>query len=110
MEVSLEIGRSPNRTPRRGPAPNRWLAAYDISGDQRRVTVSRRLERYGHRIQYSVYGLTLPNAPAAHSLAQQMGRLLRSADAFLLLPLCDNCELVQVGRPYPGTPGAWAVI
>ena len=108
--MNAEFGRSADRTLRRAPAPDFWLAAYDVSSDNRRVALSRRLEGHGHRLQYSVYGLTLPNHAAARSLTRRAASLLSVGDALLLLPICDNCDLVQLGRPYPGTPGAWSVI
>lgn len=35
--------------------PHRYIVAYDVSSDARRVRVAKLLESYGDRIQYSVF-------------------------------------------------------
>lgn len=40
-------------------ARNRYIVTYDISDDKRRTRVSKRLESYGDRLQYSVFSCDL---------------------------------------------------
>lgn len=103
----MEVGHDPRWGARRPSAISAWLAAYDISSDRQRTVVSRRLERHGYRIQYSVFELELDRREAM-SLASLVAPELGPEDSFLLLPTCRRCRRQQHGPPYPGT--SWTAV
>ncbi len=46
-------------------APARWIVSYDISEDHRRLQVMKLLQKYGVRLQYSVFAVPLSQARLA---------------------------------------------
>jgi CRISPR/Cas system-associated endoribonuclease Cas2 len=83
-----------------------WLVTFDVVGDGARRLLSRRLERFGPRVAYSVF--------TVHSSAERLDRLLSdSADLvgrdghLLAVPYCGDCEVFVYGLdlgelPNPG--------
>jgi CRISPR-associated protein Cas2 len=67
-------------------APRRYLIAYDVADDRRRVRVSTKLLSYGDRVQYSVF--VVDGRPARMvRLKAALHRLLdESADSAII---CD---------------------
>lgn len=63
-----------------------WLAAYDITDDNRRDRVARLLLRYGQRIQDSVYLLQLEQDDLS-KLRLEAGAELATTDLFDLFPV-----------------------
>lgn len=67
----------------------RYIAAYDISDDRRRVAISKVLRRYGERIQESVFELRITPEELA-SVRFQIGVLLDRDDLFDFFPIDDR--------------------
>jgi CRISPR-associated protein Cas2 len=69
----------------------RVIVAYDVADDRRRYRLCKALERYGVRIQYSVFELLITRKDL-HKLVDQLNSLLdNSRDRLFVLPLCDGC-------------------
>ncbi len=67
---------------------SQYVAAYDVSDDQRRRAVAAVLSSYGQRIQQSVFEIWL-EPPELPELRRSIGPLLAVTDAFDLVPI-DN--------------------
>jgi CRISPR-associated protein Cas2 len=75
----------------------RVIIAYDVADDRRRYRVCKALERYGERIQYSVFEVSL-SLKELHKLVDQLTALLdNKVDRLLVIALCGGCH-AQVGR------------
>jgi CRISPR-associated protein Cas2 len=70
---------------------SRYVAAYDISDDNQRQRVARVLDRFGMRLQKSVFELGLDPDELA-DLRRHVGPLLGGQDQFELIPIdvADN--------------------
>lgn len=65
---------------------SRYIAAYDISDDRQRVRVAKVLDRYGMRLQYSVFEVWL-DPDELPELRRQVGPLLKETDQFEIIPI-----------------------
>lgn len=65
---------------------SRFIAAYDISDDGQRTRVARVLDRYGMRLQWSVFEVWL-DPDELVDLRRQVGPLLSQRDQFELIPI-----------------------
>jgi CRISPR-associated protein Cas2 len=75
----------------------RVIIAYDVADDRRRYRVCKALERYGERIQYSVFEVYITQK-ALHKLVDDLhGFLDRQEDRLLVMRLCDGCH-TSIGR------------
>jgi CRISPR-associated protein Cas2 len=75
----------------------RVIIAYDVADDRRRYRVCKALERYGQRIQYSVFELSL-TLKELHKLVDQLTGLIdNKQDRLLVLHLCGGCH-ATIGR------------
>jgi CRISPR-associated protein Cas2 len=75
----------------------RVIIAYDVSDDRRRYHLCKALERYGMRIQYSVFELFLTDKEL-QKLVDQLNNLIdNAADRLLVLQLCGGCH-ANAGR------------
>jgi CRISPR-associated protein Cas2 len=64
-----------------------WIVSYDIPNDRRRRKVSKVLEGFGRRVQYSVFECEL-NAEKAEKLEKQLSlHIDRDEDDIRLYPL-----------------------
>lgn len=63
-----------------------YVAAYDVSDDQRRNRVSRVLGHYGHRVQLSVFLVWLEPLDLAE-FRRRVGQTLGETDSFDLFPI-----------------------
>ena len=68
---------------------SQYLATYDVSHDRQRERVARVLERYGERIQKSVFLVWL-RPDDMPDLRREIGSLLHRDDAFDLLPVDER--------------------
>ncbi|MCA1278271.1 CRISPR-associated endonuclease Cas2 [Saccharopolyspora sp. 7B] len=87
---------------------HRYLVAYDIRDPTRLRRVAATLERFGERVQYSVFLCDLSGADLA-DLRFELGRVLDAAqDSVLLVDLgpCDHARAMEV----LGTGRAWPVV
>ncbi len=85
-----------------------YVIAYDIPNDRRRLKIARLLERYGERVQYSVFEMWL-TAEEWSRLQKQMERLMDvTEDQVRVYRLCAVCRgrIVMLGQgevlPPPG--------
>jgi CRISPR-associated protein Cas2 len=66
-----------------------YVAAYDISDDNRRESVARVLLTYGHRLQRSVFEVWLDPAEV-RQLCCEVGPYLAKSDTFQLFPVDER--------------------
>jgi CRISPR-associated protein Cas2 len=65
---------------------SRYISAYDISDNRQRSQVARVLERYGFRLQRSVFEVWL-DPDELEDLRRQIGPLLSAQDQFEIIPI-----------------------
>ena len=70
---------------------NLWVVAYDISDNKIRREVSRTLEGYGLRVQYSVFECRLKQGELIQ-LRARLSVLLEPMDQIRWYSLCHWCE------------------
>lgn len=68
---------------------SRYIAAYDIADNRTRTTVARILQRYGQRVQESVFELHL-DPDELPDLRIAVGSRLSKLDCFDLYPIDDT--------------------
>lgn len=68
-----------------GPA-HRYVIAYDVVDDARRVRVAKKLQAYGDRVQFSVFWVAISPAKLVRLKAALAGLIDRNEDSVLL---CD---------------------
>lgn len=76
------------------------ILSYDISNDKFRAKFSRFLEKYGHRIQYSVF--EIDNSPKIlDNLILQIRNRFESkfsdCDSIYIFNLSSSCEIFRFG-------------
>jgi CRISPR-associated protein Cas2 len=73
-------------------APRRYLIAYDVADDRRRVRVSTKLLSYGDRVQYSVF--VVDGRPARMvRLKAALHRLLDESADSAIMGRCQSCAI-----------------
>jgi CRISPR-associated protein Cas2 len=91
-------------------ACRRYLIAYDVADDARRLQVAKKLESYGDRIQYSVFVVDVRPARIVR-LMQTLEQIInRDNDSILLYDLglvtaLDHKRFLVLGRRRPLTHG-----
>ena len=89
-------------------ASRRYLIAYDVVNDARRLRVAKKLESYGDRIQYSVFVVDVRPARIVR-LVEALEQIIdRQDDSVLLCDLglltaLDDKRFLVVGRRRPLT-------
>ena len=68
-----------------------YVVAYDISDNKRRTKVSRLLEQYGERINYSVFECMLTAAQRKEVEAGLSALINPRKDQVSVYPICVNC-------------------
>ena len=70
---------------------SRYVIAYDIPDDRRRLKVARALEGHGERVQYSVFECQL-TGKQFRALWQELGELIQPVeDSLRVYRLCPVC-------------------
>lgn len=69
-----------------------YLACFDITDDKQRRTVSRTLEHYGLRVQYSVFEISVKNQLELDNLKQELLEIIESDDDIRFYHLCLACR------------------
>ena len=69
-----------------------YLACFDISDDRQRRTVSRKLEHYGLRVQYSVFEISVMNPLELETLKQELKQAIEVDDDIRFYHLCKACR------------------
>ncbi len=82
---------------RGGRLDEQVIIAYDVADDRRRYHLCKALERYGMRIQYSVFEISL-KPKELHKLVDRLTGLIdNTKDRLLVMQLCGGCQR-SVGR------------
>ena len=69
-----------------------YLACFDITDDKQRRTVSRRLEHFGLRVQYSVFEISVKNPLELEDLKQELKEIIEIDDDIRFYHLCLACR------------------
>lgn len=77
------------------------LVSYDISSDKLRNRFSKYLEKYGHRIQYSVFEIEnseriLNNVMA--DIENKFKKRFQQSDSVYIFHLSSHCKIVRYGN------------
>jgi CRISPR-associated protein Cas2 len=90
----------------------RVIIAYDVADDRRRYHLSKALERYGMRIQYSVFELSLKPKDLQKLVDQLAGLIDNTGDRLLVMQLCPGCHsgLGRYGMTASYTPEQTLII
>lgn len=76
------------------------IVSYDISDDKKRTKFSKYLEKYGHRIQYSVFEIENSDRVLKNIMADIQNRYMKvfdQMDSVYIFNLSKNCEVVRYG-------------
>lgn len=68
-----------------------WMITYDISKHKIRHNISKELQNYGLRVQYSVFECRL-NKKQLKQLRSTLQELIEESDKIRWYPLCNWCE------------------
>lgn len=83
-----------------------WLVCYDVRDPARLRKCAKRMEGYGHRIQYSVFRCWM-TARELERLRWELTELLDPEDDVMLIPLCGNCVDGIQGIHAANRPDRW---
>ena len=67
-----------------------FIIAYDVKNPSRLRKVSKHLEGYGYRIQYSIFRCRLSKRQIAR-LKWELAQIIDSEDSILITPVCATC-------------------
>jgi len=88
-----------------------FVVAYDITDDGRRTRLSKELENWGQRAQYSVFECDLDQA-RAELMVERLRELTLAEDQLRIYRVCEACarESVSVrGRGFARDPDFYQV-
>lgn len=76
------------------------LVSYDISDDKLRTRFSKYLEKFGHRIQYSVF--EIDNSPRilaniSAGIKNNFEKKFSQADSVYIFELSKSCNIIRYG-------------
>lgn len=69
-----------------------YLACFDISDDKQRRNISRRLEHFGLRVQYSVFEISVKNNIELEQLKAELEQWVDTFDDIRFYHLCSSCR------------------
>ncbi len=69
-----------------------YLACFDISDDKQRRAVSRRLEHFGLRVQYSVFEISVETPEQLKDLKAELKEKVENTDDIRFYHLCAACR------------------
>ncbi len=76
------------------------VISYDISDDKLRARFSKFLEKYGHRIQYSVFEIDNSERILTNIMAEISNRFEKKfsqADSVIVFRLSNTCKVTRYG-------------
>ena len=90
----------------------RVVIAYDVTDDRRRYRLCKALERYGARIQYSVFELSITRKDLQKLVDHLNGLIDNKVDRVLVLQLCGGCHAAagRYGNTTSYEPGQTLII
>lgn len=80
----------------------KYIISYDIASDRKRNKMSKILEDYGVRIQYSIFECEL-NKNDLKQLRKKLEEFVDlKTDSLMFFPLCENCynKKIFLGAEY----------
>jgi CRISPR-associated protein Cas2 len=83
------------------PESTRYVICYDITDQKRRARLSKCLDGYGDRVQFSVFEAVL-DKPLFDHLQQDAGEIIDPVvDRIFIFPLCAGCakRALRLGKP-----------
>ncbi len=75
------------------------IVVYDISDDKRRNKISKVLEKYGIRVNYSVFECLFTESQYDKVKQNIAGKINRKEDRVIYYPVCVNCFTKIVYQP-----------
>lgn len=80
----------------------KYLISYDIVSDKRRAKIAKILERYGVRIQFSVFESDLSKSKLNELKKELKVFVDNKKDSLIIFPMCDKCyeKLEFLGNKY----------
>ncbi len=77
-----------------------YVISYDVSNDKRRRLISKYLESYGIRVQYSVFECELNTTEIGRLLKGLKKSMDKKEDSIRIYPLCINCRrgIISIGN------------
>lgn len=75
------------------------VVAYDIREDRKREQVSKILERYGTRVNFSVFECMFTDAQLLKAQEKIMTQLDKRFDTVIYYPICVNCYSKIIYQP-----------
>jgi CRISPR-associated protein Cas2 len=77
-----------------------YLVLYDVHDEKRLRLVSRHLEGYGVRVQYSVFRCRL-NQREVERLKWELSKIMDGIDELMIVGLCEKCadKVIIKGMP-----------
>lgn len=73
-----------------------YLACFDISDDKQRRHISRRLEHFGLRVQYSVFEISVNNQAELDELKDELSQWVDTFDDIRFYHLCSGCRTKSI--------------
>lgn len=87
-----------------------YVIAYDIADNRRRYRVVKAIEKYGVRINYSVYECMVTPAQL-EKIQQKISRLIeKQEDTVVYYPICMNCFTKIIYQPESRKPAATTIV
>jgi len=82
-----------------------YIITYDDVNDSHRTRLSKLLEGYGDRVQYSVFEADLSRVET-QAILTLAAKLISEADSLRLYPMCEECTrgVKTIGRKYEPPP------
>ena len=68
-----------------------FVVSYDITDNRKRKKIADVLDEYGHRVQYSVFEITVPSNEFSELRSRLIKHLRKSTDTIRYYSLCQRC-------------------
>lgn len=80
---------------------NFWVITYDVTDDLRRSRIVKVIEKYGERVNYSVFECMLTDSQFK-KLHDKLQTMIQSSDSIIYYPLCVGCysKIIYTPRRY----------
>ena len=76
------------------------LISYDISDDKLRTRFSKFIQKYGYRLQYSVYEITNSTRMLDNIICEiknNFEKLFKQTDSVIIIKTSENCKITRLG-------------
>jgi len=68
-----------------------YFYCYDITENKRRIQISKALEKFGIRVQKSIFQCDISSTKAEEIKKALLGKIEEKEDSLLFFPLCEAC-------------------